>query len=143
MMLAMSKKVKDMLLNERPDVVVHAAAYTNVDKAELETELAYQVNAMGAFISQRLANSSGPSLSMSVQIMCSMERRISPMRRRICTNPLNIYGHSKLLGEKFVTMTCSKHFIVRTSWLYGTKGTNFVTKVLEKARSNPTSFHCG
>ena len=63
----------------------------------------------------------------------------TPYDERDIPNPLNVYGHSKLLGEKFVAMTCSKHFIVRTSWLYGTKGTNFVTKVLEKARSeNPT-----
>ena len=131
----------DILLNERPDVVVHAAAYTNVDKAELEKESAYQVNALGALHIAKACETSGPNSSMSVRIMYSMERRELPMTREISPIRLNVYGHSKLLGEKFVAMTCSKHFIVRTSWLYGTKGTNFVTKVLEKARRESYTFH--
>ncbi|NOU75757.1 dTDP-4-dehydrorhamnose reductase, partial [Paenibacillus sp. LMG 31458] len=129
------KKVRDILLQEQPDVVIHAAAYTNVDKAEIETELAYQVNAMGALHIAKACGQIGAKLVYVSTDYVFDGTKGTPYEERDLTNPNNIYGHSKLLGEKFVRMTCSKHFVVRTSWLYGIKGANFVTKVLEKARS--------
>ncbi|MEC0232341.1 dTDP-4-dehydrorhamnose reductase [Paenibacillus alba] len=129
------QQVKDILLKERPSVVIHAAAYTNVDKAEVETELAYEVNAMGAMHIAKVCEQIGAKLVfISTDYVFDGTKR-TPYEEQDNTNPGNVYGHSKLLGEKFVKMTCSKHFIVRTSWLYGTKGANFVTKVLEKAKS--------
>lgn len=131
-------EVREMLLYERPDVVVHAAAYTNVDKAEWEKESAYQVNAMGALHIAKACETFGAKLVyVSTDYVFDGTKDI-PYDEKDAPNPLNVYGHSKHLGERFVAMTCAKHFIVRTSWLYGMKGTNFVTKVLEKARVNPT-----
>jgi dTDP-4-dehydrorhamnose reductase len=129
------KRVMDILLQEHPDVVIHAAAYTNVDKAEVETELAYQVNALGPLHIAKACEQIGAKLVYVSTDYVFDGTKGTPYDERDVTNPNNVYGHSKLLGEKFVRMTCSKHFVVRTSWLYGTKGANFVTKVLEKARS--------
>ncbi|KQX49179.1 MULTISPECIES: dTDP-4-dehydrorhamnose reductase [unclassified Paenibacillus] len=129
------KRVMDILLQEHPDVVIHAAAYTNVDKAEVETELAYQVNALGPLHIAKACEQIGAKLVYVSTDYVFDGTKGTPYDERDITNPNNVYGHSKLLGEKFVRMTCSKHFVVRTSWLYGTKGANFVTKVLEKARS--------
>lgn len=132
------QEVMEKLLNERPDVVVHAAAYTNVDRAEFEKESAYQVNALGALhLAQACAIVGAKLVYVSTDYVFDGTKR-SPYKETDVPNPLNSYGQSKLLGEKFVAMTCMNHFIVRTSWLYGQKGTNFVTKVLEKARENPT-----
>ncbi|KRF00389.1 NAD(P)-dependent oxidoreductase [Paenibacillus sp. Soil766] len=128
--------VMEKLLHERPDVVVHAAAYTNVDKAELEKESAYQVNALGALHISTACEILGAKLVYVSTDYVFDGTKSTPYDENDVPNPLNIYGHSKLLGEKFVAMTCLKHFIVRTSWLYGQKGINFVTKVLEKARED-------
>ncbi|MDR6553927.1 dTDP-4-dehydrorhamnose reductase [Paenibacillus qinlingensis] len=131
-------EVMQRIVTERPDVVVHAAAYTNVDRAESEKEAAYHVNALGAL---HLANAclivGAKLVYVSTDYVFDGTKR-SPYDETDTPNPLNSYGQSKLLGEKFVAMTCRRHFIVRTSWLYGQKGTNFVTKVLEKARTNAT-----
>ncbi|GGA05350.1 NAD(P)-dependent oxidoreductase [Paenibacillus marchantiophytorum] len=129
------QQVMDILLKERPDVVIHAAAYTNVDQAEVETELAYDVNAMGSLHIAKACEQIGAKLVYVSTDYVFDGTKGTPYEEQDSTNPGNVYGHSKLLGEKFVRMTSSKHFIVRTSWLYGTKGANFVTKVLEKARS--------
>ncbi|MGG1554669.1 dTDP-4-dehydrorhamnose reductase [Paenibacillus ferrarius] len=127
--------VKRTLMQLQPDAVVHAAAYTNVDRAEAETEAAYQVNALGA-----LHVASACHLLNAKLVHVSTDYVFDGTKQDAYTeqdmpNPINIYGQSKLLGEKFVQLTCSQAFIVRTSWLYGAKGTNFVTKVLEKART--------
>ncbi|WNR45744.1 dTDP-4-dehydrorhamnose reductase [Paenibacillus roseipurpureus] len=126
--------VLDLLLAQRPDVVIHAAAFTNVDGAEREKEAAFQVNAMGALHVAKACERIGAKLVYVSTDYVFDGTKLSPYDEQDIPNPLSVYGHSKLLGEKFVSMTCAKHFIVRTSWLYGTKGTNFVTKVLEKAR---------
>ncbi|MFD0694203.1 dTDP-4-dehydrorhamnose reductase [Paenibacillus sp. GCM10027628] len=127
------KKVADILAGESPDVVIHAAAYTNVDGAESETELAYQVNAIGTLHIAQICEQIGAKLIYVSTDYVFDGTKGAPYEEVDVTNPGNVYGRSKLLGEKFVSMICTKHFIVRTSWLYGTKGTNFVTKILEKA----------
>ncbi|TXK84638.1 dTDP-4-dehydrorhamnose reductase [Paenibacillus sp. N3.4] len=129
------QQVIDILLRERPDTVIHAAAYTNVDKAETETVLAYQVNAFGSLHIAKVCKKIGAKLVYVSTDYVFDGTKGSPYAEEDTTNPSNAYGRSKLLGEKFVQTTCSKHFIVRTSWLYGSKGNNFVTKILEKAQA--------
>ncbi|MEW9700300.1 dTDP-4-dehydrorhamnose reductase [Paenibacillus sp. SI8] len=129
------KQVAALLAAEKPDVVIHAAAYTNVDKAESETELAYQINAIGSLHMAKACEQIGAKLVYVSTDYVFDGAKGSPYDEIDTTNPNNVYGRSKLLGEKFVSMTCTRHFIVRTSWLYGTKGNNFVTKVLEKAQA--------
>jgi dTDP-4-dehydrorhamnose reductase len=129
------KQVIAILAGERPDAVIHAAAYTNVDKAETETELAYQVNAIGSLHMAKACEQIGAKLIYISTDYVFDGTKESPYDEVDTTNPSNVYGRSKLLGEKFVSMTCTRHFIVRTSWLYGIKGTNFVTKILQKAQT--------
>lgn len=132
--VSQEQAVMEMIQKERPDVVIHAAAYTNVDQAESEKESAYETNAMGALHLAKACESIGAKLVYVSTDYVFDGTKGSLYDEEDVPNPINVYGHSKLLGEKFVRMSCSKHYIVRTSWLYGTKGSNFVTKVLEKAR---------
>ncbi|OCT13999.1 dTDP-4-dehydrorhamnose reductase [Paenibacillus pectinilyticus] len=127
------QEVAQMLLAARPEVVIHSAAYTNVDKAEMESERAYEVNAMGALHIAKACEEIGAKLVYVSTDYVFDGTKGAPYTEADTPNPSNVYGHSKLLGEKFVSLSCSKHFIVRTSWLYGKHGTNFVTKVIEKA----------
>lgn len=129
------ERVRDTLLSERPDIVIHAAAYTNVDKAEIETERAHQVNAIGTlYVAKACAQIDAKLVYISTDYVFDGTKG-TPYDEDDTTNPANVYGYSKLLGEKLIRMTYSRHFVVRTSWLYGVKGNNFVTKILEKAQT--------
>lgn len=117
----------------RPDVIVHAAAYTQVDLAETRMEEAYKVNSLGTRNVALAAVQTGAKLVyISTDYVFDGTKR-TPYNEQDRTNPISIYGHSKLHGEKFVQLSCEKYFIVRTSWLYGRQGSNFVTKVLSWA----------
>ncbi|CAM4274681.1 dTDP-4-dehydrorhamnose reductase [Paenibacillus alkaliterrae] len=129
------KQVEELLTDLQPDVVIHAAAYTNVDRAESEVELAYQVNAYGSWYVAKVSEQIGAKLVYVSTDYVFDGTKGTPYAEDDKTNPCNVYGNSKLLGEKFVVKSCPRSFIVRTSWLYGTKGANFVTKVIDKAKS--------
>lgn len=119
----------------KPDVIVNAAAYTKVDQAEQEAEEAYRINALGASHLAMAAEEWGAKLvHVSTDYVFDGLKGI-PYTERDRTCPLNVYGQSKLAGEQLVQTICSRHFIVRTSWLYGKHGNNFVTKVLAMAGS--------
>ncbi|QFT88419.1 dTDP-4-dehydrorhamnose reductase [Bacillus sp. THAF10] len=130
------KKVEELLWKHMPDVVIHSAAYTNVALAEKEPEKAYQVNSLGAKNVAKASESIGASLCYisTDYVFDGMSK--SPYTETDLPNPQNIYGMSKYLGEKNVQALCSKYFIVRTSWLYGSNGNNFVRKIIEKAESS-------
>ncbi|OXM83476.1 dTDP-4-dehydrorhamnose reductase [Paenibacillus rigui] len=117
----------------RPEVIIHAAAYTQVDLAESHMEEAYMVNSFGTRNVALAAAQTGAKLVyISTDYVFDGTKRI-PYTESDRTNPISIYGNSKLHGEKFVQITCERYYIVRTSWLYGKHGTNFVTKVLSWA----------
>ncbi|MVO97975.1 dTDP-4-dehydrorhamnose reductase [Paenibacillus lutrae] len=118
----------------RPDVIIHAAAYTNVDGAESEAEAAYRVNSAGTWHMAEAAARSGAKLVYVSTDYVFDGAKGAPYTEGDKPNPISVYGTSKLHGEKFVSMLCERHFIVRTSWLYGRSGSNFVTKIIEKAR---------
>ncbi len=113
----------------KPDFVVHCAAYTNVDKAEEEKELAFKINAEGT---ENLANACKkadiPILYISTDYVFdgTKKGKYLPDDK---TNPINIYGASKLAGEEAVRKN-DKYYIARTSWLYGHHGKNFVETML-------------
>ncbi|TVY11821.1 dTDP-4-dehydrorhamnose reductase [Paenibacillus cremeus] len=117
----------------RPDAVVHAAAFTQVDLAESHLEEAYRVNALGSYYVGLAAEAFGAKLVCVSTDYVFDGMKGSPYHEEDRTNPLSVYGRSKLLGEQFVQKVCPHHFIVRTSWLYGRGGNNFVTKVLALA----------
>jgi dTDP-4-dehydrorhamnose reductase len=127
--------VRTQLVREKPDAVVHAAAYTNVDGAEHDPDGAYLVNANGTWHVAAAAAAIGAKLVYVSTDYVFDGRKNAPYDELDRPNPLSVYGASKLLGERYAQSACERHFIVRTSWLYGRTGSNFVTKVAAKATS--------
>lgn len=115
----------------RPDVLINAAAYTAVDKAEADREKAYKVNVSGA---KNLAELSKEFNIRLIHISTDFVfdgSASSPYQEDVASNPINYYGETKLLGEQAITETLPKnHLIIRTSWLYSSYGNNFVKTML-------------
>jgi dTDP-4-dehydrorhamnose reductase len=117
------------------DLVVHCAAYTKVDQAESEPGLAYLINGYGTENLAVVCNALDvPLLYASTDYVFDGEQS-SPYTPWDATRPLSIYGKSKLAGEKAVMRHLTKFYIVRTSWLYGPHGKNFVETVLSLANN--------
>jgi dTDP-4-dehydrorhamnose reductase len=122
------------LSRRRPEVVINAAAATRVDDLEMDLDGALRVNAMGprnlAVACRRL----GLKLIHVSTDYVFDGAKAGPYVEWDATSPLSVYGRSKLLGEEWVRQQCPDHFIVRTAWLYGLPGPNFVTAILAKGR---------
>lgn len=120
-------KVREILNLEKPNVVINCAACTNVDGCESNEELAFKVNSLGprnlAIISEEI---NAKLVQVSTDYVFSGEEREVPFREYDLTSPYSVYGKTKLMGEEFVKQYSKKAFIVRTSWLYGYVGHNFV-----------------
>lgn len=127
------KQVMDKLSQEKPDLLLHAAAYTKVDQAESEPHLAFLINSYGT---ENLAVACNrldiPMLYVSTDYVFDGEQN-HPYQPWEQTRPLSIYGKSKLAGEQAVRNHLSKFYIVRTSWLYGPHGRNFVDTIYQMA----------
>ena len=112
------------------DYCINAAAYTNVEKAESEKEKAFLVNEYGV---KNLANQCKKNNTTLIQVSTDYvfdgKKRI-PYTEKDPTNPINVYGASKLEGEKALQEIWRKHYIVRTSWLYSQYGQNFYNTIL-------------
>lgn len=118
----------------KPDLLINAAAYTDVDGAETETELAFRINADGPKNLALLAAKGGiPLLHFSTDYVFDGNAD-RPYTEDDKPSPESEYGRSKLAGEKVIMKTCDSHFIVRTSWLYHTTGHNFLRTMYELAR---------
>ncbi len=116
-----------------PAAIVNAAAYTAVDKAESEPELAWRINAEAvAALAGEAARSGALLLHYSTDYVFdgSGER---PWREEDATGPLSVYGHSKLAGEKAIRDSGCRHLILRTSWVYAARGGNFARTMLRLA----------
>jgi dTDP-4-dehydrorhamnose reductase len=117
-----------------PDVVVNAAAYTAVDKAESEPELAHTVNALApGRIAQELARTGGLLVHYSTDYVFDGAKS-GPYDETDATAPLNVYGRTKLTGEQLIAASGCAHLILRTSWVYDIRGKNFLRTVLRLAR---------
>ncbi|MFM1655465.1 dTDP-4-dehydrorhamnose reductase [Brevibacillus sp. B_LB10_24] len=116
----------------RPDVIVHAAACTHVDRAEAERELTYQVNAIGSRNVAVGAQKVGAKLIYISTGYVFDGKKAEPYDEFDQPSPVGVYGASKLAGERYVQMFCDRFFIVRTSWMYGIQGSNFVTKIVSR-----------
>jgi dTDP-4-dehydrorhamnose reductase len=113
-----------------PDLVVNAAAYTAVDNAESDSEQAFLVNATGAGELARLCTDYGlPLVHISTDFVFDGSRR-TPYVETDVVLPLSAYGASKAAGETAVRRALDRHVILRTSWVYGAHGTNFVKTML-------------
>lgn len=106
----------------QPEIVINCAAYTNVDKADEDSVSAYRINACGPRILALLCEQKDAILvHFSTDYVFSGWDRNTPYKEGDHTNPLSFYGFSKLKGETAVQSTNCKHYILRTSWLYGSK----------------------
>ncbi len=132
--LTKPKEILERLGELLPDVIVNPAAYTTVDRAEDERELAFLVNAEAPGVLARwAAERAVPMLHFSTDYVFD-GRGSRPWRETDSTNPLSVYGASKLAGESAVRKAGGPHLIVRTSWVYGARGANFLRTVERLAR---------
>lgn len=114
----------------KPDAIIHSAAYTNVDKAEEDEETAYKVNALGAkYLAHAAAKVGSKMVYVSTDYVFN-GTATEPYEPDQETDPLGVYGKTKLAGEEFVQQSLDKFFIVRTAWVYGINGHNFVKTML-------------
>jgi len=114
----------------KPDVIVNAAAYTAVDKAESEPELAFLINAQTPGILAEEADKIGAWLIHYSTDYVFDGSGVQPWKETDMPNPLSVYGASKLQGECNIAAKCSKHVILRTSWVFAAQGANFAKTML-------------
>ncbi|WP_153980082.1 dTDP-4-dehydrorhamnose reductase [Paenibacillus xylanilyticus] len=121
----------------RPEIVIHCAAYTAVDAAETDVDGAYQVNAIGTRNIAVAAEQIGAKLIyISTDYVFDGTSEV-PYQEYDNTNPQSVYGKSKRAGEVLVQSLSSRWFIVRTSWVYGVYGNNFVKTMLKLGQEKP------
>ena len=125
-----SEVVQQVLTDIRPDLVIHCAAYTNVDKAEEDIETATKINATGTENLAKTCGALGITLIYISTDYVFDGNGTTPLTPDCATNPINNYGLTKLQGEEAVKKHCEKYYIARTSWLYGIHGKNFVETML-------------
>lgn len=130
------KQIQDTLLAIEPNLIVNASAHTEVDRAEKEPEKAMQVNAEAPGIMAEIANKLGAVfIHYSTDYVFDGNQK-TPYKENDKPNPLNVYGKSKLAGEKNIEQAGGTHLILRTSWVYSMRGNTFVNKLLAWARNN-------
>ncbi len=131
--LAQPETVFETISAARPDLVVSAAAYTAVDQAEDEPELAHAVNAAGAgAVAQAAADIGAPVIHLSTDYVFSGDGE-KPYTEDDLTGPRSVYGRTKLDGEVAVAAANPRHLILRTAWVYSPFGKNFVKTMLRLA----------
>jgi len=118
----------------RPDVIVNAAAYTAVDKAESDAATVHTVNAEAPGVLAEAASAVGAWLVHYSTDYVFDGSGSQPWREGDPTGPLNVYGQSKLEGEHRIVAHCAKHLIMRTSWVYAARGGNFAKTMLRLAK---------
>ena len=118
----------------RPDGIINCAAYTNVDKCESDSDTAFKVNSLG---SRNLAIAAEEAhakiLHVSTDYVFNGQGNL-PFKEYDLPSPVSVYGKTKLLGEQYIRENCSRYFIVRTAWLYGYYGKNFVYTIMKAGK---------
>ena len=126
--------IQRVVRDTRPEIIVNAAAYTAVDRAESESALASTVNAVAPSVFAEEARRSGALLvHYSTDYVFDGEKS-TPYVEEDATHPLNVYGRTKLEGERAIEGSGCRHLILRTAWVYGPRGHNFLRTVLRLAR---------
>lgn len=126
-------EIESFVTDACPDVVIHAAAYTNVEQAEQEPDVAMSVNADGTERVARAVSKIGARLICLSTDYVFDGQKGAPYEETDPTNPLNAYGRSKLEGERRALAYCPNTLIIRTAWLYGLHGNNFVKTIMQRA----------
>jgi dTDP-4-dehydrorhamnose reductase len=132
--LASAASVREMIRAVRPRWVVNPGAYTAVDKAESEPELAYAVNAETVRVMGEEARTIGAGVIHFSTDYVFDGSACAPYRETDATGPVSVYGASKLAGEIALSESGAGHMIFRTSWVYGARGKNFLLTILKLAR---------
>ena len=131
-----NKKVLDFVRKNSPEIIINAAAYTAVDDCEVNYDDAYAVNAIGP---KNLAIAACeldiPLVHISTDYVFDGSKR-TPLSEDDKLGPQSAYGKTKLEGEKFIQENCEKYFILRTAWLYGVNGGNFVSTMLNLSKEH-------
>lgn len=128
------KKVMDFIIENHPDVVINSAAYTAVDDCETNYDDAYAVNAIGPKnLALACAEIDIPLIHISTDYVFN-GKKTTPLLEDDEIGPKSVYGKTKLEGEKFIEKILNKYFILRTAWLYGVNGSNFVQTMLNLAK---------
>ncbi|MCH7760588.1 dTDP-4-dehydrorhamnose reductase [candidate division TA06 bacterium] len=123
----------DKVKNYSPDLVCHLAAYTDVDGCEKNPEKAFEVNGQGTRnVALGARKARVPILYLSTDYLFDGEKK-EPYKENDSPNPLNVYGRSKLEGENRIMEILQDYYIVRSSWLFGVSGKNFVDTILKLA----------
>jgi len=132
-----SAAVSAMLARETPDLVINLAAYTAVDRAESEPDVAWAANCAGAaHIAGACDESATPLVHLSTDYVFD-GRKTGPYREEDAVGPLGVYGRSKEAGERAVRAAVARHMILRTAWVFGAYGANFVKTMLRLAAERP------
>ncbi len=132
--LAKPDSIRDAIRSVQPNVIVNAAAYTAVDKAETEVELAMTINSVAPGVMAEEAKKTGALLVHYSTDYVFDGSKPTPYLEDDLPNPLNAYGRSKLAGEQAIGSSGCRHLIFRTSWVYGLRGNNFLHTVLRLAK---------
>ncbi|MBI5839224.1 MAG: dTDP-4-dehydrorhamnose reductase [Chloroflexi bacterium] len=134
--LANPESLREVIRASAPDIIVNATAYTAVDKAESERDLAFAINAASPKIMAEEAKKIGAALIHFSTDYVFDGTKGTPYVETDAPNPLNMYGKSKLAGEQAIQAVDGNYLILRTAWVYSTRRDSFVTKVLQWARQN-------
>jgi dTDP-4-dehydrorhamnose reductase len=125
------------IARQRPDLVINLAAFTAVDRAESEPEAAWAVNCAGpAHIAAACGETITPLIHLSTDYVFDGSKA-GPYREDDGVNPLGVYGRSKEAGERAVRAAVAQHIILRTAWVYGAHGANFVKTMLRLGAERP------
>jgi len=124
------EELRKMFQDEKPEAVINVAAYTDVDGCETNRELAYNVNAIGPKNLAIVSNEIGAKLLHISTDYVFPGNNTEPYMEEDKTGPQSYYGETKLHAEKFIEKNMKNYFIVRTAWLYGINGKNFVKTML-------------
>jgi len=131
--LAHPEAIRAAIRTHRPDIILNAAAYTAVDKAQSEPELARQINATAPGVMAEEAQALGACLVHFSTDYVFAGQGTRPYKETDPTGPLSVYGQTKLAGELAVQQACDRHLIFRTSWVVGEHGGNFMKTMLRLA----------
>lgn len=128
--LAQPDTLCSVIRSNQPQIIINAAAYTAVDKAESEPELASAINAIAPLIIAQESQKLGAFLIHISTDYVFDGNGYRPYLETDATNPLSVYGKTKLAGEEAIRETCAHHLILRTAWVYGTFGKNNFVKTM-------------
>lgn len=133
------EKVEKYVLENLPNIIINCAAYTNVDKAEVEKEHAYNINCVGTLNLAQICNKFNITLMhISTDYVFDGKKAQYYSYKEddeLYLNPITMYGITKLQGEKNIINLCEKYYILRTSWLFG-DGKNFIRTIIRLSKEN-------